>query len=411
MKAVFSAAVLMAAVFLAALGGCRSPNRPAIPEDVVLAFGTWGPPGDNDACLKKFDQDGVEDTMNWDLLMDDGTMYCESNVMDLDSDGNVYLVYGFSNSGGGTSYDWRIRKFDSSGVEDALNWNKTFDGSMNNGPDSPVALLVDSNDDVYVFGYCRDGVNSNLYDWRIKKYTSSGAEIVTGWDKTVSGDDAESSDLPETAAVDSNNNLYVAGRLDTAGGFVRVIKKYSSAGVEDTVNWNKSVTASAVECLAVDGDDNLYVGGSNLGDLLIKKYSSAGDEDTLNWNQSIDINLADTVRAMAVDSGGNLYAACTFFNGTDSDWCIKKFSSAGTEDTTDWDIDFDGGGEDWLSSIAVGGQDDVYVFGLTADGASAYNWAILKYAPDGTEDTINWDKLIGASAVNADSGVTIIVDY
>jgi hypothetical protein len=114
---------------------------------------------------------------------------------------------------------------------------------------------------------------------------------------------------------------------------------------------------------------------------------------------------------MATDSSGNLYIAGTFSNGSDSNWCIKKFTSGGTEITTGWNKQFDSTGEDWLGSIAVGGHDEVYIFGLFEVAANNHDWAILKYAPDGTEDTVNWDKDYAADAVNSSSGVSILVDY
>jgi hypothetical protein len=421
MKIIGKIALLLLVMLLAAQGSCRNEpsdeepvndDEPVLHDDVIFAFGSWRDSGNMEACLKEFDKDGAEDAADWDKLMGDGTVYCESNVMDIDSENNVYVAYDrYSVT---THYDWRIRKFNSSGIEDTVNWNKTFDGSMNNGPDVPIAMLVDGNDDVYVVD-CRDGSDMSQYNWRIKKYSADGTEITAGWNKVVTGTDAVSSDLPSAAVADSNGNLYIAGYLDNVSGYILAIKKYSSAGVEDTTNWDKSFAVPAVvntiQCLAVDSNDNLYVGGNAGDNLLIKKYSSAGVEDTANWNKSIDIDLADTVQAMAVDSDGNLYTANTYTTGSQSDWCIKKFSSAGTEITTGWNKQFDSGGEDHLSSIAVGGQDDVYIFGLTPDGATGYNWSIRKYASDGTEDTVNWNKAIAANAVNPDSGVTILVDY
>jgi hypothetical protein len=404
----------LAAGLLTAGLGCRLGGSGTPPEDAVFAFGGWSAGGNFDVRLKKFDKDGTEDTVSWDKLLSDSADYSESNVMAIDSAGSVYV--GYYRSGGASGYDWRIRKFSAAGVEDTTNWNKTLDGDMNGGHDTLTALVIDSNDDLYAVGYCRDGVNTNLMDWRIRKFASGGAEITAGWNKAVSGDAAISMDLPYAAAVDSDDNLYVTGVLYTLSGRAQVIKKYSSAGVEDTANWNKSDTNLALEyrCLAVDSSDNLYLGGRGSDGLfMVKKFSSAGVEDTVNWDKSFSIETPSWITAMAVDSEDNLYAAGRFSNGMDSGWCLKKFTSGGTEITTGWDKQLDvAGQEDIVHSMAAGGLDDLYVFGVVWDGdTSTYSWAIRKYAPDGTEDTVNWNKELPAEDLDSGNGLSIVVVF
>lgn len=97
-------------------------------------------------------------------------------------------------------------------------------------------MAVDSGDNVYVVGY---GVN--LYsstsgrDWWIKKYSSDGTEVVTGWDKKIHGGHTNASAI-ETAygvAVDSDDNVYVVGTVvPSAGGNIWRIMKYGSDGTE-----------------------------------------------------------------------------------------------------------------------------------------------------------------------------------
>jgi hypothetical protein len=408
-------AALLAVGLLVLALGCNlrgsdpGNDAPGPRDDEIFVFGSWFASGDFDVCLKKYDKDGVEDTLDWDKVIDDDSDYSSGyQAMDMDSNGNIYIAYQSYNTP--TGYDWRIKKFDSSGVEDTVNWDKTFDGSMNNGNDGPSALVVDHSDNVYVVGVISDGSQPIQQDWCIKKYSADGTEITTGWPKIIDGGAATSPDLPFAAAVDSANNLYVTGFL-VGASTVAAVKKYSAAGVEDTLNWDKAITSSETYyCLFVDANDSVFVGGKDLSDMRIRKYSSSGVEDTVGWDKTIDVGTADQIRGIAADSDGNLYFAGYFGNGADDDWCIKKFSSAGTEITSGWDKQFDSGGEDRLYSIAVGGVDDVYVLGIVFDGGATYDWAIKKYSADGVEDTTNWDKSIGAMT-NSDPGLAIAVDY
>ena len=64
--------------------------------------------------------------------------------------------------------------------------------------------------------------------------------------------------------------------------------------------------------------------GSN-SDWWIKKYAPDGTEDLANWNRVIDGGLGDDYgRSVAVDSKENVYVAGTYWNGANSDWWIKK---------------------------------------------------------------------------------------
>ena len=78
------------------------------------------------------------------------------------------------------------------------------------------------------------------------------------------------------------------------------------------------------------------VTGSSSNDWWIKKFSSAGIEDTANWNKTIDnSSLADAAWSVAVASDGAVYAvgvSTHLVTGSSGfDWWIKKFGSDGVE--------------------------------------------------------------------------------
>lgn len=153
-----------------------------------------------------------------------------------DSNDNIYVV-GHGNSiavpAVPTGDDWWIKKFWSNGTEDT-SWNKTFDGgSLAAGSDIAYSVAVDSNDNVYVAGVGEDLLDlTSNQDWWIKKFSSDGTEDTTNWNITYSHQ-SDSYDYARSVAVDSDDNVYVVGYYaTTAGDPVKgtnsIIKKFSS---------------------------------------------------------------------------------------------------------------------------------------------------------------------------------------
>ena len=366
-----------------------------------------------DWWIKKFDSAGAEDTVDWDKMIDgaDGDDQAWSVALD-PSDGSVYVVGYGTNLVGSSGQDWWIKKFDSAGVEDTTNWNnKTFDGSGSDDAARSVALDP-SDGSVYVVG---SGSNletgSSGRDWWIKKFDSAGVEDTTNWNNKTFDDGGLNDDEAFSVAIASDGSVYVVG-FGGSGGDDLWIKKFNSAGVEDTTNsWNQtfdggSSSTDQAYSVAVDPSDgsvymvgwgtNLVVPGTSGGDLWIKKFSSTGVEDTAFWNKmfdgaggddqawSVTIDPSDS-SVYVVGNGPNLLTG-----SSGNDWWIKKFSSSGVEDTTNWNKTIDNSSlADASWSVALDPSDSsVYIVGVSTNivtGSSGFDWWIKKFDPDGVE--------------------------
>ena len=372
---------------------------PADESVYVVGYGTNLVTGSSgrDWWIKKFDSFGVEDTVNWNASFSStGTNndYAYSVAVH-PTNGSVYVVgSGFNLVGGGSSDDWWIKKFDSSGIEDTVNWNASFDSSMASDVAFSVAVAPDSS--VYVVGWSTGG----NFDWWIKKFDSNGNEITSGWNLNL--DFSGGSDQALSVKTTLGGEIYVGGKTDpTALGGDWRIKKYNSAGTEDTSNkWDDLMDLGGNDnpySLAIDPNDgSVYaagIGTTGQFDWRIKKFSSSGVEDMASWDKTYIGGSGNSYAlSVTVASDSSVYVVGDGLNVTgasgDRDWWLKKFDSGGNEDTVNWDKKITGNGNDSARSVAVTPDgSSVYVVGIGANllGATGNDWWIKKFTSNGVE--------------------------
>ena len=165
-------------------------------------------------------------------------------------------------------------------------------------------MALDSNNNIYVVGPSGMGY--------LKRFSSSGTTTTaeTTFATNVSG---KLSAAPTAVATDSSNNIYVVG------DFTGKVKKFSSAGVEDTT-FNTNAAAAALPngalTVTVQTDGKVIVGGSFSGNL--KRFNTNG---TLDSTFVYDNATGGNVNEAIVLSDGFILA------GTASTPFVKKVYS------------------------------------------------------------------------------------
>ncbi|MBN1648619.1 MAG: hypothetical protein JW874_11360 [Spirochaetales bacterium] len=392
-------------------GGMAAVMDMAIDADgniyiAALAQNVAGSASGFDMWLKKFDSSGTEDTTGWDKIIDGGPFMWVQAIA-VDASGNVYVGgSGQDLTGTGSGSDWFIKKYSAAGVEDTANWDKIIDNNNDSDQLDDIAIAPDGS--VYAVGFGRNlddtATPDSGMDWWIKKFSASGVEDTANWDKRIDGlTGNECQDKATSVCVNSDGYVYVAGYMENlpilggSTGFDLLVKKFSPSGDEDISEWNipqdgESATVNncdKLNAIAVSGSTvftvgfgyNLVSASSNV-DWWIIGYTDGGwglerqplmtPDPVYSFTES-EGNTAEQLCACDVvfDSSGNAYVIGTGENlvsATSSyDWHIKRFTPLGAEDTS-WAISIDNNNSaDWAYACTVDALGNVYVAGSAAN--------------------------------------------
>jgi Beta-propeller repeat len=244
------------------------------------------------------------------------------NAAVADGSGNVIVAGASRGNFGGPPQglsDVIVRKYDSTGN---VTWTTQFGGTVD---DYGLGLSRDASGNVYVTGRYNatdDNMTDRNFDAFVTKISSTGA---IAWTKTFS---TPVFDVGFSTAVDSHGNVFVAGSTlgslvgANQGGFDAHLSKYDTNG---NLSWRMQFGTSAFDSatsLAVDTSDNLYLAGrtdgspfsANLGmsDAYLVKlipalpgdYNHNGIVDAADYTVWRD-SLGRTGTLLAADGNGN----------------------------------------------------------------------------------------------------------
>jgi len=307
-----------------------------------------------------------------------GNSYDDARAIALDNQGNIYVA-GASWSAA-VNGDYATIKYDPAGNQ---LWVARYNGDAN-GEDFVFAMTVDDSGCAYVTGYSLG--SSATFDYATIKYDPNGNQL---W---VARYDANDYDTAGAIATDSSGNVYVTGSSYGSGtdsDYATI--KYSPAGNQLWVaRYNGPANdydgASAV---AVDNSGNVYVTGVSQGsgsswDYATIKYGPAGNQLwVVRYNGPA--NSYDSACALAVDNAGNVYVTGESIGiGTEDDYATIKYDTNGNQL---WVARYNGPGNfyDDATAMALDNAGNVYVTGTSMCNGTIYDYATIKYSPDGSQ--------------------------
>ena len=301
----------------------------------------------------------------------------------VDADGNSYVT-GFTWVGIDVSYDYATIKYSPTGDE---LWVTRYDGP-DHGTDLAWAIALDAASNVYVAGESF-GSNSDQ-DYATIKYDSHGNQLwVARYDGPTHG-----YDTARAIALDDAGSVYVTGYSERVGsGYDYATVKYDNCGNEVWVARYNSGSPNAYDYaakIAVDLDGNAYVTGHSsrggFSDYATIKYDTNGNQ---LWvaRYSGPSNQQNGATAVAADTKGNVYVTGYSIGiGTGYDYATIKYDPDGNEL---WVARYDGPthGFDYAYAMAIDGAGSVYVTGASSrTESSGFNdYTTVKYTSAGEQ--------------------------
>ncbi|MHC4559546.1 MAG: SBBP repeat-containing protein [Planctomycetota bacterium] len=324
--------------------------------------------------------------------------YDEANAMAVDASGNVYVTGG---SVGGSYGDYATVKYDSAGNE---LWVARYNGPGNSS-DGARAIALDTSGNVYVTGQSHGG--STYSDYATIKYDPNGNEQwVARYDSPVNDYDSA-----YAMAVDASGNVYVTGRSYGISGYWisdYATIKYDSSGNELWVARYKGPADyhDNAEDIDVDAEGNVYVTGGSYGsgtyyDYATIKYDPNGNELWVARYNGPG-NYYDNSKDIDVDGSGNVYVTgWSKGSGTYYDYATIKYDPNGNEQ---WVARYDGPANlgDHANAMALDASGNVYVTGRTY-----HDYATVKYDSSGEE---LWVRTYDGPANGSDGAYAMALD-
>jgi hypothetical protein len=222
------------------------------------------------------------------------------------------------------------------------------------------------------------------------------AQVDTAWVRRYNGPE-NLGDFASAIAVDDAGNVYVTGGSGTI--------KYDVNGNQLWVRvWGGSVAA-------FDTSGNIYLTGVSWGnrpnfDYTTIKYYPNGDTAWVRRYTAPE-DSTDYANSIALDRSGNVYVTgYSWSSETAFDYATVKYDPEGNEI---WVRRYDGPGNGWDQAwgIVIDSFDNIYVTGQSSGSETSYDYATIKYYPNG--DTA-WIRRYNGPADAADGAGPIVVD-
>ena len=357
----------------------------------------------SDFATVKFDAGGVQ---NWDVRYNGPfTAYDDAKALTIDATGSLYVTG--RSKGSETRYDYATIKYNAMGFEE---WLARYNGPEN-GDDEAVAVVVDETGNVYVTGRSAN-VRGFPYDYdyaTVKLNAAGGQEWVARYNGPGGRNDE-----PTALTVDNSGNVYVTGSSqDTDTGIDYATVKYDRNGLQEWVaryNGPGNGDDGAV-ALVADNGGNVYVTGGSQGvdttfDYATIKYNQWGEEQWIARYQGLGEG-DDEASDVALDRSGNICVTGTSL-GPDyrSDYLTVKYDRNGVQQ---WIASYSGhhNYSARASALAVDPMGNICVTGSSSGVGTAYDYATIKYSPDGA---YLWDARYRSSQYGHDRAFDIAVD-
>ena len=313
-------------------------------------------------------------------------------------DGKI-LVAGYSSNG--SNLDFLLMRYNADGTLDT-----SFGGgdgivttAIGSSDDEAHAVALQSDGRIVVAGFTTSGIQR---DFALVRYLADGTLDTTfgGGDGIVTTDIGSSStDEAWSMVVQTDGRIVLGG--NSAGDFA-VVRYLADGSLDTSFSGDGKATvdlAAATDTgygLALQSDGKLVQSGSaTVGatlDFGVVRYNTDGSLDTSFGGGDGIVTTPvgssfDIAQSVAVQSDGKIVVGGYSTNGSNNDFAVVRYTSAGA-------IDTGFGGGDGITTVDFGGHDASWSTALQFDGrivmvggASSSDLAAVRLLSDGSLDT------------------------
>ncbi len=212
-------------------------------------------------------------------------------------------------------------------------------------------------------------------------------------------------DYAQGVAIDSNDNIIVAGYTDVSFNYDWFTIKYNQNLVAvSSISYN-SGDSDYAQGVAIDSNDNIIVTG---------KKGSGYSYFTIKYDRNLvvvssvsyDSGRNDYARGVAIDSNDNIIVTGYTDVSFNYDWFTIKYNQNLVAVSS---VSYDSGGNDYAQGVAIDSNDNIIVAGHTNDYFTS-DWLIIKYNQNlvvvssvSYDKGISWDCARGVAVDNNDN--------
>jgi len=266
-------------------------------------------------------------------------------------------------------------------IDGSVAWQQTNSGA-NGQNDYGTDLAIDNTGNIIVCGAVHNGSN---VDYRTLKYSSDGSLI---WTKQYNGT-GNGDDVPVAIRVDANNNIYVTG-TSTGNGTLTdyaTLKYDQSGNVLWTTRYNYNNLPEVATSLEIDNSGNIFVAGASASsyvnsDFCIVKYNSSGTQISVRRHATTG-NGYDLPSEMTIGSNGNIYIVGTSEAGNNKNVKLLALTNTLTVIWAQYIDQF--GRDDEGYSIALTPSNNLVITGYSEKTNGGTNLIVAKYSLTGSQ--------------------------
>ena len=285
------------------------------------------------------------------------------------------------------------------------------------------SVTVQADGGILVAGFT---LNGSDYDFALVRYNADGS-LDTGFgggDGIVTTDIVGGNDYGRSVTVQADGGILVAGYTYNGSNNDFALMRYNADGSLDTsfgggdgiVTTDIAGGSDQGYSVTVQADGGILVAGRSGADFALVRYNADGSLDTgFGGGDGIvttDIlGSADQGRSMTVQADGGILVAGYGLNGSSYNFALVRYNPDGSLDTSF------GGGDGIVTTDIPGGSDQGTSVTVQADGGilvagrSGTDFALVRYNADGSLDTSfgGGDGIVTTDIGTFDEGTSVVV--